>query len=57
MKRTTINNQTAKGETEEFEIIKGVRQRDAVSTTLFNLEYVLGKINKGTNIKIKRGVK
>lgn len=50
MKRTTVSIKTQKGETEEFEIDKGVRQGDSLSATLFNLalQYVLRKIKKGT---------
>lgn len=50
MNRTTVSIKTQKGETEEFEVNKGVRQGDSLSATLFNLalEYVVRKINKGT---------
>lgn len=50
MKSTRISIKTTKGETEEFEINKGVKQGDALSAVLFNLvlQYVTRKVNKGT---------
>lgn len=50
MTNTRMRVKTTKGVTEEFEINKGVRQGDSLSTTLFNLalDYVVKKINKGT---------
>lgn len=50
MRRTTVSVKTLKGETEEFEINRGVRQGDSLSALLFNiaLEYVLRNISKGT---------
>lgn len=45
-----INIKTSKGDTEIFEINKGVRQGDTLSALLFNitLEYTTRNINKGT---------
>ncbi|XP_056640928.1 uncharacterized protein LOC130447902 [Diorhabda sublineata] len=56
MKKTTVTVRTQVGNTEEFEINQGVRQGDALSTTLFNLalEYVMRKIDKRT-IKTRSG--
>lgn len=46
MKRKIMMVKTQNGESEEFEVNQGVRQRDALSATLFNLglENVLRKI-------------
>ena len=46
---------TQKGETEEFEFNREVRQRDVLSATLLNLalQYVLRRIEKGT-LRTKR---
>lgn len=56
LKTTRLTIKTQKGETEEFEVNKGVRQGDSLSTTLFNLvlEYVTRKINRG-NIRTGGG--
>jgi len=50
MEGTMASVLTQKGETEEFEFNRGVRQGDALSATLFNLalQYVLRRIKKGT---------
>ncbi|CAG9829791.1 unnamed protein product [Diabrotica balteata] len=56
MRTTKISIKTQRGETEEFSINKGMKQGDALSTTLFNLalEYVLRNINKG-NLRTRGG--
>lgn len=50
IKTTKIAIKTIKGETEVFEINKGVKQGDSLSATLFNLalEYATRNVNKRT---------
>ena len=49
MEETTASVLRQKGETKVFEFNRGVRQGDALPTTLFNLalQYVLRRIEKG----------